>query len=211
MSLGLLFTGNYAFTFAGFAFSGLFTFGYINQSIIALVEWGNIKFRNYTSLFALGSSCVSGFIISASFPLVSSWRLQLILFMFIPLLLLIFPSFYLLETPKYFYARGKMEDCKQVINKVAGINGRPEIILEIKEKKKKKNHYTYLDLFKERQMRSDALANTFIWFSAEIVYYGMFLLIPDLPGSSSFNTFLASLVGIIAYFFLSCTPLLLTS
>ena len=73
------------------------------------------------------------------------------------------------ESFRWLVTKGRYEDAKTVINKVAKLNGyeQPDITHIIKQAKleeEQRQHYTVIDLFKTKESVIKTLALLFMWY-----------------------------------------------
>ncbi|CAD5114786.1 DgyrCDS3828 [Dimorphilus gyrociliatus] len=125
----------------------------------------------------------------------------------------ILPSFLLLlilpESPRWLFSKGRFEESKKLLEKVARINNKTLPDLDLKAiyeneradnpEKANEKSVTLSDMLKSRQVALELFICSIAWFTNSLVYYGLSLNTGTLSGSIFLNTFLSGIVEIPAH------------
>ncbi|XP_067103419.1 organic cation/carnitine transporter 2-like [Osmerus mordax] len=133
-----------------------------------------------------------------------SWRLLLVVlaipgFLYIPL------WWYIPESPRWLLAQGRLKEAESIIKAAAKMNGlmAPDVIFteDITENRTKESPrlYTWMDLFRTRNIRNITIINILIWIIISMTYYGMSLNTPNMDGNPYFNCLVAAATEFLAY------------
>ncbi|XP_041378319.1 solute carrier family 22 member 4-like [Gigantopelta aegis] len=106
--------------------------------------------------------------------------------------------FFMPESIRWLAVKGRVSEAKALVTRIARINGRPEPDTTILEKiaaEEQRNHamlmtYSYLDLFRTRQLVKTTLILCFSWASSSIVFYAISFGVADLSGNFYVNMLL---------------------
>ncbi|XP_066293689.1 organic cation transporter protein-like isoform X1 [Branchiostoma lanceolatum] len=191
-------------------FVGSATPGVVNTSAVIVAEFVGPKERVKVGVlrpvfFSVGAMILAGVAFG-----VRDWR-SLQLAVSLPNLLFIPFYWWCPESPRWLLSRDK-EKAKELIQKMAKFNrvdlpdhvfaDDPSHVDETKkneEKDETHKSYTILDILRTPNTRKRSLILFFIWFTNNIVYYGIALNITDLSGDVYTNSLIASAVEIPAY------------
>ncbi|XP_071110498.1 organic cation transporter protein-like [Haliotis cracherodii] len=114
---------------------------------------------------------------------------------------ILFTWFFVPESLRWLAVKGRLEEARCVINKMAAYNKKPvpdTAILElIAEEEKaegdKAKSYTYIDLLKTKKLARKTIFSCYIWFSCSIVYYAISFGLKNLSGDFYLNMLLMAL------------------
>jgi len=158
------------------------------------------------SAFAIGYSLNSLF---AYF--LRDWRAFYIAISLTPLPYLIM-HFFVPESPRWYFSNGRDEEGKKLAEVFAKRNGKilteqdwQDATIDEKTVAGLNMKYSFLDLFKHKQMRSVILKMMFCWFATALVYYGLSLNAGSLSGNIFINNALNGCIELVAYFFVQYT------
>ncbi|XP_045392517.1 solute carrier family 22 member 13 isoform X4 [Lemur catta] len=154
--------------------------GYTFSNVSLLTEWVGPSWRTQAVVlslcaFALGQMALAGLAYG-----VRNWRLFQIAGT-APALLLFFYFWALPESARWLLTRGRIEEAKQVIRKAALVNRRklsPELLSQLVEEKTGPSGNA-LDLLRHPQLRKVTLVLFCVWFSTNVVYFGLGLKVGD--------------------------------
>ncbi|XP_065575614.1 organic cation transporter protein-like [Artemia franciscana] len=128
-------------------------------------------------------------------------------------LLLIGHWWFVDESPRWLYSRGRIQESKQIIQKAVAVNGQDIPLASVSEEKlatmfsscDSAETLGLFDLLKKPRLRARLLNACFSWFANSFVYYGLSFNSAALEGNPHLMLFLVSVVELPAYVF---TPLL---
>ncbi|XP_016051703.1 PREDICTED: solute carrier family 22 member 13 [Miniopterus natalensis] len=154
--------------------------GFALSSISLLAEWVGPARRTQVIVLVQCSFSVGQMALAGLAYGVRNWR-----FFQIggtaPALLLFFYFWALPESARWLLTRGRVEEAKQVIQKVAAVNRRkvsPELLSQLAPEKTGPSGNA-LDLFQHPQLRKVTLILSSIWFVDSLGYFGLSLLVGD--------------------------------
>ncbi|XP_019643559.1 PREDICTED: organic cation transporter protein-like [Branchiostoma belcheri] len=199
-------------------FVGAATSGVVNTSAVMVAEFVGPSERVKVGVlrpvfFSVGAMILAGIAFG-----VRDWR-ALQLAISLPNLLFIPFYWWCPESPRWLLSRDK-EKAKALIQKMAKMNrvDLPDHVFaddpteaddtrtetdekkkDGKEKEETHRSYTFLDILRTPNTRKRSLIIFFIWFTNNIVYYGIALNITDLSGSVYANSLLGAAVEVPAY------------
>ncbi|VDM38107.1 unnamed protein product [Toxocara canis] len=136
------------------------------------------------------------------------WR-QLTFFCNAPFVILFVYYFLLPESPRWLVSVGKFAEAKQIIARIAKVNGRndidiDELIIRLRSNRRNSatdiNRHNVYDLFKTPNLRKKTLLVTYIWFINAIVYNGLTFNISNLPVDDYVSFIINGAVELPAYF-----------
>lgn len=152
--------------------------------------------NNWTTFVGLGQEffwSIGWLSLGALAYIVTDWR-NLVLITSAPGLLIIFYHWILLESPKWLFSVGRLEEAEVITRRMAKLNGRSVPLdwklknLSINDDMPNSRHKaTVLDLFRTPQMRVKTLILYGNWFTIVITYYGLTLNSTDLGGDFHIN------------------------
>ncbi|XP_046579594.1 organic cation transporter protein-like [Haliotis rubra] len=105
------------------------------------------------------------------------------------------------ESVRWLVVKGRLDDAKIVIQKIAELNKKPmpdTSILELiaqeeKAEGDKAKSYTYLDLFKTKDLGKKTIITCFLWLTCSGLYYVVVFGLKDLSGDFYLNLLLMTL------------------
>ncbi|GFN74064.1 hypothetical protein PoB_000057000, partial [Plakobranchus ocellatus] len=122
--------------------------------------------------------------------------------------------FYVPESVRWLTVQGRTDEAYKVIKKMARANRKPvpeyakemlESIAELeRETQGSSKSYSYLDIFKGKQMLRLTLIFAFHWCSLSIVFYGLSFAVSGLSGDIYLNMLLMTIPEVPAYLFNLC-------
>ncbi|XP_059619763.1 organic cation transporter protein-like isoform X1 [Phlebotomus argentipes] len=175
--------------------SGVASMGVLVVSFVLVVELVSGKYRTIIGILNLLPLSISYMVIAGIAYAARDWRtIQLI--GSVPCLLLLIMWLNVPESPRWLLARGKMEELKEIINRIAVRN---RITLPDNYEKllispsDVNDTVSILDLFKGKYRRTTLLMIV-IWFSLVLLYFGITLHMNNLGGDIYINTIIAGAV-----------------
>ncbi|CAH1789323.1 unnamed protein product [Owenia fusiformis] len=160
-------------------------------NMVAFVLVMELVGSRYRSKVAMQLWFATGFMLLAliAFGIRDHFRLQLVLAA--PRIVFLLFVFILPESPRWLVTKGRIEEAKDILCKIASINKRefPSNVSFITNDKKVVQGKTS-DLFVTPVMRKRTLIVCLAWLAIYICYYGLSLNASTLAGDPYFNTFL---------------------
>ncbi|XP_077574253.1 solute carrier family 22 member 7-like isoform X1 [Stigmatopora nigra] len=163
-------------------FTGMSISGISIISIVLNLEWLGVEQRTlFGILFSLDWTLGNCLLVGIAY-MVNEWRL-LILAVTSPLILSLVAWRWLPESGRWLVANGKVKDAHYYINQCAEMNNRsmcmdsitPMTLLESLDTDSNDKKYTFIDLFKTRNIRKIAICSGIVWFGVAFTYYGISL------------------------------------
>ena len=109
---------------------------------------------------------------------------------FAPLLL------FMTESPKWLLATGRIDECKDAIQKIMKINHIEKDIMINEEKAESGTKANFLDLFRTPMIRRTTIVISLAWFALGTLYFGLSLHMPQFDANIYLIFFLSGLVEI---------------
>ncbi|XP_053272725.1 solute carrier family 22 member 7 [Pleuronectes platessa] len=194
-------------------FTGMSLAGISIISIVLNVEWFSIEHRTFSGIIISLDWTIGNWLLVGLAYGINEWR-RLMLIVTTPLILSLFTWRWLPESARWLLVKGRTEEAYHYIMECAKMNNRTECManitpltlqesaqMEIADRK-----YTFVDLFRTRNIRTLAICSGVVWFGVAFTYYGISLNITGF----GLNTYLTQLIfasiempmKIAVYFFL---------
>ncbi|XP_077461397.1 solute carrier family 22 member 7-like isoform X2 [Stigmatopora argus] len=163
-------------------FTGMSISGISIISIVLNFEWLGVEQRTlFGILFSLDWTLGNCILVGIAY-MVNEWRL-LILAVTSPLILSLVAWRWLPESGRWLVANGKVKDAHYYINQCAEMNNRrmcmdsitTVTLLESLDNDTNDKKYTFIDLFKTKNIRKIAICSGIVWFGVAFTYYGISL------------------------------------
>nr|XP_026695296.1 organic cation transporter protein-like [Ciona intestinalis] len=172
-------------------------------------KWRTMIGINVQAVFAVGYMTLSGFAYAWR-----DWRDLQLAISFVPLPFVFF-WFFLPESPRWLFSKGKVAKGKKISEMMAKRNGNhlsddvwqraEKAGQELSVSEDSSNSYSPLELFRRRRMRLITINMMFNWFVNSLVYYGLSLNAGSLAGDDFVNNTLNGVVEFGAYLFVILT------
>ncbi|CAD7673285.1 unnamed protein product [Nyctereutes procyonoides] len=154
--------------------------GYTFSNVTLLTEWVGPSWRTQSVVlaqcaFSIGEMALAGLAYG-----IRNWR-HFQMAGAAPVLLLFFYFWALPESARWLLTRGRVEEARQVIQKVASVNKRklsPELLSQLVAEKTGPSGNA-LDLFRHPQLWKMTLILCYVWFVDSLGYYGLSLQVGD--------------------------------
>ncbi|XP_076819926.1 organic cation transporter protein-like [Clavelina lepadiformis] len=171
-------------------------------------KWRTFIGINVQTVFAFGYMALSGFSYAWR-----DWRTLQLAISFVPIPFILF-WFFLPESPRWLFTKGRVEKGKKISEIMARRNGntlsvdvwdRAQKAAELNDEEDDLENYSPIELFRRPRMRLVTFNMMFNWFVNSLVYYGLSLNVGELAGDDFINNTLNGLVELVAYFFIILT------
>jgi len=130
---------------------------------------------------------------------VRKWRKVLLLTSILPLVAFLV-SFFLMESPQWLVAKGKIVEAEAVLQKIARVNKKEVTICLAKNQKNaidaKKKQYSYFYLFNNLEVFILTIVQSILWFGIGLVFYAIALESSNLNGNLYTDFVLSSLADV---------------
>ncbi|KAJ6636445.1 Solute carrier family 22 member 21 [Pseudolycoriella hygida] len=177
---------------------GLVSVSVTYAGLILAIEFVDGKWRTIAGMYNLFPLPVSYMIISGIAYLTQDHRnLQLVIG--IPGIFLCFLWFVIPESPRWLLCKGRISEVKAIIKAAAEFNGRelpPNMDKLLKPPTEEQVEDGCVKLFGTKYLRLITICFLCIWFTMNMVYYGMILNMNAFGGNVYMNSALAGLVEI---------------
>ncbi|XP_055541857.1 organic cation transporter protein isoform X2 [Wyeomyia smithii] len=181
------------------ALLGLVSVSVTYAGLILAIEYVDGKWRTIAGMYNLFPLPVSYIMISGIAYLTQDHR-KLQLCIGLPGVLLCLLWFVLPESPRWLLCKGRVAEVKDIVRKAAAFNNRPLPDNLDKMLKPPVNEDDAMagacDLFRTRYLRRVTFCFLCIWFTMNLVYYGLVLNMNSFGGNIYLNSALAGLVEI---------------
>ncbi|KAH8243832.1 hypothetical protein KR032_010446 [Drosophila birchii] len=178
------------------ALLGLVSVSVTYSGLILAIEYVDGKWRTLAGMYNLFPLPISYMIISGLAYLTQDYqRLQLCIG--VPGIFLCFLWFVVPESPRWLLVKGRLDEVRRIIEAAAKFNGRqlpPDYQLTPPTQESSSQDVTYL--FRSSYLRRISICFFCIWFTMNLVYYGIILNMSSFGGNVYLNSALAGLVEI---------------
>ncbi|KAH8416957.1 hypothetical protein KR222_000208, partial [Zaprionus bogoriensis] len=178
------------------ALLGLVSVSVTYSGLILAIEYVDGKWRTIAGMYNLFPLPISYMIISGLAYLTQDYqRLQLCIG--VPGIFLCFLWFVVPESPRWLLVKGRIEEVRRIIETAARFNGRQlpaDYQLTPPTQESSSQDFTYL--FRSSYLRRISICFLCIWFTMNLVYYGIILNMSSFGGNVYLNSALAGLVEI---------------
>lgn len=142
-------------------------------------------------------------ILPGVFWLVRDW-VWFLLITTIPICFYVFFTKYMIESPRWLATKNKHERCAKELNKIAKINGKPEIFNETMLKEMlgslaAEKNYGMLSLFSSWRLAQNTIINCICWICFQTTYFVLALNSTRLGGNPFLSFFYQNFVELPAY------------
>nr|XP_061809914.1 solute carrier family 22 member 13-like [Nerophis lumbriciformis] len=179
----------------GFALSGLIANGFVIGG-----EWCESSKFAFCSIISHSFYSIGLVILAGLAYLIPNWRiLQLVLYS--PLLLVLAFLFWLVpESARWLMTQGRKEEAVKEVCRAAKVNGREvsQALLDKMELEETPKRGNILDFFRISYLRKRLLVMSFIWFSTNVVYFGLSLNVGNFGLDIYLTQFVFALVELVA-------------
>ncbi|XP_037947935.1 organic cation transporter protein isoform X2 [Teleopsis dalmanni] len=180
------------------ALLGLVSVSVTYSALILAIECVDGKWRTIAGMYNLFPLPISYMLISGIAYLTQDYqRLQLCIG--IPGIFLCFLWFVVPESPRWLLVKGRVDEVKRIVQSAADFNGRqlpPNFQSMLKPPTQENTSQDIMSLFRSRYLRRISICFLCIWFTMNLVYYGLILNMSSFGGNVYLNSALAGLVEI---------------
>ncbi|XP_068157095.1 organic cation transporter protein isoform X1 [Drosophila tropicalis] len=178
------------------ALLGLVSVSVTYSGLILAIEYVDGKWRTIAGMYNLFPLPICYMIISGLAYLTQDYqRLQLCIGL--PGIFLCFLWFVVPESPRWLLVKGRIDEVRRIIESAAKFNGRqlpPDYQLTPPTQESSSQDFTYL--FRSSYLRRISICFLCIWFTMNLVYYGIILNMSSFGGNVYLNSALAGLVEV---------------
>ncbi|XP_053671676.1 organic cation transporter protein [Anopheles nili] len=197
--LALYFADSFEFYLVLRALLGIVSVSVTYAGLILAIEYVDGKWRTIAGMYNLFPLPVSYIMISGIAYLTQDYR-NLQLCIGLPGVFLCFLWFVLPESPRWLLCKGRIAEVKEVIRKAAAFNNRPlpdnlDKLLK-PPMDEEQTAAGVCELFRSKYLRMVTFCFLCIWFTMNLVYYGLVLNMNSFGGNIYLNSALAGLVEI---------------
>ncbi|XP_030376159.1 organic cation transporter protein isoform X2 [Scaptodrosophila lebanonensis] len=194
--LWLYFISSFEFYLTLRALLGLVSVSVTYSGLILAIEYVDGKWRTIAGMYNLFPLPISYMLISGLAYLTQDYqRLQLCIGL--PGIFLCFLWFVVPESPRWLLVKGRITEVRRIIEAAAKFNGRElpaDYQLTPPTQEMSSQDFTYL--FRSSYLRRISICFLCIWFTMNLVYYGIILNMSSFGGNVYLNSALAGLVEI---------------
>ncbi|XP_038116542.1 solute carrier family 22 member 21 isoform X2 [Culex quinquefasciatus] len=197
--LALYFVNSLEFMLALRALLGIVSVSVTYAGLILAIEYVDGKWRTIAGMYNLFPLPVSYIMISGIAYLTQDYR-NLQLCIGLPGVFLCFLWFVLPESPRWLLCKGRIAEVKEIVKKAAAFNNRPlpdnlDKLLK-PPTDEEETGAGVCELFRTKYLRLVTFCFLCIWFTMNLVYYGLVLNMNSFGGNIYLNSALAGLVEI---------------
>lgn len=178
---------------------GLVSVSVTYSGLILAIEYVDGKWRTIAGMYNLFPLPLSYMMISGIAYLTQDYQ-KLQLCIGIPGIFLCFLWFVVPESPRWLLCKGRINDVKEIIKKAAAFNGRqlPDNYEKMLKPplQEEESSEDFISLFRSKYLRRITICFLCIWFTMNLVYYGLILNMNTFGGNVYLNSALAGLVEI---------------
>ncbi|CAG7832469.1 unnamed protein product [Allacma fusca] len=182
--------------------------GFLSISAIYAMEFLTPQYRVLASVGPFGEGIM---LLGLVAYLIRPWR-SLVWVTILPFFAIaaIFP--FIPESPRWLLRNQRIEECSKSLNYIARVNGKEPIdVVTLKHLAQKESSTTnqaedgqvkrtsYIEFFKDPELRKTALILQGIWFSWGVVYFGLSYNIKNMAGSPYLNIMYMGLADALGY------------
>ena len=176
----------------------------VGISFIYLGEFIPTSHRSLSSnIFQISFSLASFLIVTVAY-FVRNWR-KLQLYLSFPSMIAMLLIFYVPQSPRWLLATGKVSKAENVVQKISEINGKFFNNLKLKEESCDVatgiKRYTYVDLFSSCKIMLLVLSQCVLWFTGDLLFFGLTFGASNLGGNMYESFTLISLPDLPCCFF----------
>uniref|UniRef100_A0A0A1XIU6 Solute carrier family 22 member 21 n=2 Tax=Zeugodacus cucurbitae TaxID=28588 RepID=A0A0A1XIU6_ZEUCU len=180
------------------ALLGLVSVSVTYAGLILAIEYVDGKWRTIAGMYNLFPLPISYMLIAGIAYLTQDYqRLQLCIG--IPGIFLCFLWFVVPESPRWLLVKGRIADVKTIVERAAKFNGRQlpsDYESMLKPPPQEDSSQNCISLFNSGYLRCVTICFLCIWFTMNLVYYGLILNMSSFGGNVYLNSALAGLVEI---------------
>ncbi|XP_069964585.1 organic cation transporter protein isoform X1 [Bactrocera oleae] len=180
------------------ALLGLVSVSVTYAGLILAIEYVDGKWRTIAGMYNLFPLPISYMLIAGIAYLTQDYqRLQLCIGL--PGIFLCFLWFVVPESPRWLLVKGRIADVKSIVERAAKFNGRqlpPDYESMLKPPPQEDSSQNCISLFNSGYLRCVTICFLCIWFTMNLVYYGLILNMSSFGGNVYLNSALAGLVEI---------------
>ncbi|CAD6996408.1 organic cation transporter protein isoform X2 [Ceratitis capitata] len=180
------------------ALLGLVSVSVTYAGLILAIEYVDGKWRTIAGMYNLFPLPISYMLIAGIAYLTQDYqRLQLCIG--IPGIFLCFLWFVVPESPRWLLVKGRIAEVKDIIQRAAKFNGRQlptDFEAMLNPPPQEDSSQDCISLFKSGYLRCVTICFLCIWFTMNLVYYGLILNMSSFGGNVYLNSALAGLVEI---------------
>ncbi|XP_054725594.1 organic cation transporter protein [Anastrepha obliqua] len=180
------------------ALLGLVSVSVTYAGLILAIEYVDGKWRTIAGMYNLFPLPISYMLIAGIAYLTQDYqRLQLCIG--IPGIFLCFLWFVVPESPRWLLVKGHIAEVKIIVERAAKFNGRQlpaDFESMLKPPTQEESSQNCISLFKSGYLRCVTICFLCIWFTMNLVYYGLILNMSSFGGNVYLNSALAGLVEI---------------
>ncbi|XP_055853826.1 organic cation transporter protein [Episyrphus balteatus] len=178
---------------------GLVSVSVTYAGLILAIEYVDGKWRTIAGMYNLFPLPISYMLISGIAYLTQDYQ-KLQLCIGFPGIFLCFLWFVVPESPRWLLCKGRVQEVKKIVESAAAFNGRqlPENYEKILTPpvQEESTRHDFWCLFRSRYLRRITICFWLIWFTMNLVYYGLILNMNTFGGNVYLNSALAGLVEI---------------
>ncbi|XP_055903253.1 organic cation transporter protein isoform X2 [Eupeodes corollae] len=177
---------------------GLVSVSVTYAGLILAIEYVDGKWRTIAGMYNLFPLPISYMLISGIAYLTQDYQ-KLQLCIGFPGIFLCFLWFVVPESPRWLLCKGRVAEVKKIVESAAAFNGRqlPENYEKILTPPvQEESTHDFWCLFRSRYLRRITICFLLIWFTMNLVYYGLILNMNTFGGNVYLNSALAGLVEI---------------
>lgn len=158
--------------------------------LILAIEFVDGKWKTIAGMYNLFPLPVSYMMISGIAYLTQDFRF-LQLYIGIPGIFLCFLWFVIPESPRWLLCKGRVAEVEEIVRKAAKVNGRelpPNVTKLLKPPNQMESDAGCFTLFGSKYLRLITICFWLIWFTMNLVYYGLILNMNTFGGNVYLNS-----------------------
>ncbi|SPP83657.1 solute carrier family 22 member 21 isoform X1 [Drosophila guanche] len=178
------------------ALLGLVSVSVTYSALILAIEYVDGKWRTIAGMYNLFPLPISYMIISGLAYLTQDYQ-ALQLCIGLPGIFLCFLWFVVPESPRWLLVKGRVDEVRRIIEAAAKFNGRQlPVDYQLTPPTQESSSQNITHLFRSSYLRRITICFLCIWFTMNLVYYGIILNMSSFGGNVYLNSALAGLVEI---------------